>query len=259
MDAKILEKIIPFAEDLATAAAQVTRQMWRKPIPVEAKADDSPVTQADKEIERILRALIKQKFPDHGIIGEEYDPTNEKATYVWILDPIDGTSSFMIGRPTFGTLIALLENRKPILGIIDQPILGERWIGAERMDTIFNNTKSKTRNRIKLEETTLCTTSPNLFKGSDRDKFEKVREKARYTVYGGDCYSYGLLANGTVDIVLEADLKPHDFCALAPIIKGAGGIITDWSGKELTLESEGNVIACGAPHLHKQVLNLLDQ
>ncbi len=257
MDAKILEKIIPFAEDLATAAAHVTRQMWRKPIPVEAKSDASPVTMADKEIERTLRAMIQQKFPEHGVIGEEFGSKNPDARYIWMLDPIDGTSSFMIGRPIFGTLISLCENGKPILGIIDQPILGERWIGAQRMDTIFNNTKSKTRNRIKISETTLCTTSPLLFKSSDKKKFEQVREKVKYTVYGGDCYSYGLLANGTVDIVLEADLKPHDFCALVPIIKGAGGIITDWEGNELTIKSRGNVVACGASHLHEKILKLL--
>ena len=257
MDAKILEKIIPFAEELATAAAQITRRMWRKPIPVEVKEDDSPVTKADKEIERTLRAMIKQKFPEHGIIGEEFGAKNPDANLTWLLDPIDGTSSFMVGRPIFGTLISLCENGVPILGIIDQPILGERWIGAERMDTIFNNTKHKTRNRMKLGDTTLCTTSPNLFNDNDRKKFEKVREKVKYTVYGGDCYSYGLLANGTVDVVIEANLKPHDFCALVPIIKGAGGVITDWKGKDITLKSDGNVVACGAVHIHEQVRQLL--
>lgn len=258
MHAKLLEKIIPFAEELAQHAAQITRGMWRKPIPIEAKADDSPVTQADKEIERTLRAIIKQKFPEHGIIGEEYEPTNPDASLVWMLDPIDGTSSFMIGRPIFGTLIALLENGVPILGVIDQPILGERWIGAQNMATIFNNTTCRTRNILKLEQATLCTTSPDLFHGKAREAFNRVHEQVKYTVYGGDCYSYGLLASGTVDMVMESNLKPHDFCALAPIVKGAGGVYTDWQGNELTLNSEGNVIACGARHVHDQVLKLLN-
>lgn len=257
MDPKQIEELIPFVEELATKCGEITRSMFRKPIEVETKDDMSPVTHADKEIERSMRAMIQQEFPDHGIIGEELEPKDPDADLVWLIDPIDGTTSFMVGRPIFGTLISLVEKGKPILGIIDQPILGERWIGAEGMPTIFNNTQSKTRNSMRIENTTLCTTSPNLFKGEDRDKFESLREKVAYTVYGGDCYSYGLLANGSVDIVLESGLKPHDFCALAPIVTGAGGIITDWLGNELTIASDGYVIACGASHLHKEVLKLL--
>lgn len=257
MNPKLIEQLIPFVEELATKCGEITRSMFRQPIEVEVKDDLSPVTLADKEIERTMRAMIQQKFPNHGIIGEEYEPKDPDANLVWLVDPIDGTGSFMIGRPIFGTLIALVEDDVPVMGIIDQPILGERWIGAVGMPTIFNNTQAKTRNKMRLEDTTLCTTSPNLFHGDARDKFESLRERVSHTIYGGDCYSYGLVANGTVDIVLESGLNPHDFCALAPIVNGAGGVMTDWAGEPITLKSDGNVIACGARHLHNDILGLL--
>lgn len=256
---KCPEEFIPFAENLANIAGEIVRQYFRSDIPVEQKEDLSPVTLADKEVERAVRAVIRQKYPEHGIISEEFENIQEDAEYVWIIDPIDGTKSFLIGRPIFGTLIALVHKGVPILGLIDQPILGERWTGATGYATHFNYDIIETRACAELEDATLCTTSPNLFKGKHRDIFESIREQTEYVIYGGDCYNYGLLANGTVDLVLETGLSSYDFCALAPIVKGAKGIITDWEGEELTIHSDGKVIACGDKTLHAKLLPFLTQ
>ncbi len=253
------EDYIPFAEQLATIAGEIVRRYFRKPFSIEEKPDMTPVTAADREVEKNIRAAIHNAFPEHGIIGEEYESTNPGAELVWVLDPIDGTKSFLIGRPIFGTLIALLHRNKPILGIIDQPILGERWTGVEGFSTNFNYTPTRTRACATLKAAMFCTTSPSLFNEKDLPSFEHVRDNVQYVAYGGDCYSYGLLASGHVDIIVETGLKPHDFCALAPIIKGAGGVITDWAGEKLTLQSDGRVLACGDRRLHEKVLKLLGE
>ncbi len=252
------EVLIPFAEQLATMAGEIIRKYYGEAIPYNVKEDDSPVTKADKEVERSLRALIKSTYPDHGVIGEEYEPVNEDAECVWMIDPIDGTKSFMIGRPIFGTLISLLINREPVLGILDQPILGERWTGVKGYATNFNSRDIQVRPCESLQRAVLCTTSPNLFKGNDRDAFERVREASHYTVYGGDCYSYGLVAKGSVDLVIETELQPFDFCALRPIIEGARGIMTDWNGKPVTADSNGKVIVSGDKRVHEQVLEMVN-
>lgn len=252
------EDFIPFAEQLATVSGEIIRRYYRKEIPFDVKSDFTPVTLADREVETAARALIRSTHPDHGIIGEEFEPINKDAEYKWLIDPIDGTKSFMIGRPIFGTLISILKNSEPILGIIDQPILGERWTGVKGFATNFNYEPTRTRRCDKLSSAVFCTTSPNLFKGEDLQKFKKIRKASQYVVYGGDCYSYGLLSNGTVDIILESGLKPYDFCALKPIIEGSHGIITDWQGKPITLESDGRVIACGDRNLHREALELIN-
>ncbi len=166
---------IPFAEELANLSAQVIRKYYNRDIPFEVKEDASPVTKADKEVERSLRAYIRTQYPEHGIIGEEFEDTNPDAEYLWYLDPIDGTKSFMIRRPIFGTLISLVRNKQPILGLIDQPILGERWTGAQGYATNFNHSITQCRPCSCLAEAVLCTTSPNLFSEEDFAKFESVR------------------------------------------------------------------------------------
>lgn len=253
----IPESFIPFVEQLANASGHIIRQYYKRDISYEVKEDMSPVTEADKEVERALRALILASYPEHGVIGEEFEPSNPKAEYQWYIDPIDGTKSFMIGRPIFGTLIALVKGDMPWIGVIDQPILGERWSGVRGFATDFNSRPVETRGCPSLASAVLCTTSPNLFIGEDYVKFEKIRQKAHYTVYGGDCYSYGLLASGRVDIVVETGLKTHDFLALKPIIEGAKGIMTDWNGNPITTHSDGRVIACGDKRTHKEALKML--
>ena len=252
------EDFIPFAEQLATISGEIARKYYRKDIGMETKEDFSPVTLADREIEQSIRAIIRNTYPEYGIIGEEFEPVNEDAEYKWLIDPIDGTKSFMIGRPIFGSLISLVYKDEPILGIIDQPILGERWTGVNGFATNFNYQPTEIRKCNSLDQAILCTTSPNLFTGADYELFEKARKKSQYVVYGGDCYSYGLLANGFVDVVIETGLKPYDFCALVPVVKGAKGIITDWQGNNIDANSSGRIIACGDRRVHQEILELIN-
>lgn len=247
------------AEALADASGMVIRRYYRTPVAVDNKEDTSPVTIADREAEQTIRVMVRQTYPDHGVVGEEFGASNPSAEYQWVIDPIDGTKSFLIGRPIFGTLIALTHQGTPLLGVIDQPIAGERWVGVAGQGTWLNGKLVKTRACASVEEAVVCTTGPQYFPENKWNAFQQVATKARYTVYGGDCYSYALLAMGLVDIVIETGLKPHDFCALVPVVTNAGGVLVDWEGKELTLQSEGSVIALGDKHLLPQVQKLLRQ
>jgi inositol-phosphate phosphatase / L-galactose 1-phosphate phosphatase / histidinol-phosphatase len=251
------EEFIDFAEKLAAAARPVIRRHFRTPIAVDAKADNSPVTIADRDAEAAMRALIAEHYPDHGILGEEFGSENLDAEFIWVLDPIDGTRSFITGRPIFGTLIALVRSGIPILGIIDQAVLDERWIGAAGRKTLFNGEPLQTRPCPDLASAVLSTTSPDLFDASEAPAFRRLAARTDTVIYGGDCYQYALLASGFADLVVEAGLKPYDFCALAPVIAGAGGVVTDWRGNQITIESKGDIIAVGDPELLAPALNLL--
>jgi len=235
------------AECLADAAGAVIRRYFRTPVAIDDKADASPVTIADREAETAMRALTETAFPGHGIIGEEHGRVRADAEYVWVLDPIDGTKAFITGKPLFGTLIALVHRGVPVLGIIDQPVTGERWIGIRGEPTRFNGALIAARRCGGLDRATLSTTSPDLFHGADAAAFARLAKRCKLTVYGGDCYAYGLVASGFIDLVVEAGLKSYDFCALAPIVAGAGGAMADWQGKPLTLASDGRVVAAGDP------------
>ncbi|OHC77798.1 MAG: histidinol-phosphatase [Rhodospirillales bacterium RIFCSPLOWO2_12_FULL_58_28] len=252
-----LDEFIEWAGRMADAAAPVAMKYFRSGVAIDRKADLSPVTAADREAESAMRAVIGEAFPDHGVIGEEHGKIRADAEYVWVLDPIDGTKSFVTGKPLFGTLIALTRNGKPIVGVIDMPALKERWTGAEGRPTLYNDRPVKARPCSDMAEAWLYATSPQMFTGDDFRAFERLREKSRSAVYGADCYAYGLLANGTVDIVCEAGLQPYDFCALSPVIKGAGGVFTDWQGEELTIRSNGRVLAAGDRKIHAQALEAL--
>lgn len=246
------------AKRLADAAGEAIRPYFRASFTSESKADRSPVTQADRAAEAAMRAIIEAERPHDGIIGEEYGVTREGAERRWVLDPIDGTRSFMTGRPIFGTLIALLEGETPVVGIIDQPVLRERWVGARGAPTLFNGAKVQTRHCAAMAEAHLGTTSPYLFDAATRPGFETVAAVASNVVLGGDCYSYGLLALGQLDLVIESGLKLHDFAALVPVVEGAGGRMCDWSGASLGAASDGRVIAAGSAELIPAVLDLLN-
>ena len=237
--------LVPFAERLADAAGAAIRPYFRTPFEVEMKSDLSPVTAADRASETAIRQLIEAHYPDHGIIGEEFGAVRESARFVWVLDPIDGTRAFIAGRPLFGTLIALLDNGVPVLGIIDQPIAGDRWVGATGRQTLFNGNPATTRQCPTIAAAYVGTTSPQAFAPADFDLFERLRGQVREILYGGDCHNYGLLASGWLDLVVESGLKLHDFAALVPVIEGAGGIMRDWSGQPLHSRSDGRVIAAG--------------
>ena len=248
---------IGFAHTLADASGGIIRRHFRTPFSVEDKEDASPVTVADREAERAMRALIAERYPRHGIVGEEFGNERPDADEVWVLDPIDGTRAFVAGKPIFGTLIALLREGRPLLGIIDQPVLGERWVGAAGTASRFCGDPIETRSCAGLGRAVLNTTSPDLFHGADRDAFARLSARVRSTLYGGDCYAYGLLASGHIDLVVEAGLKTYDYCALVPVVEGAGGRITDWEDSPLHADSDGRVIAAGDGRVHAEALELL--
>jgi inositol-phosphate phosphatase / L-galactose 1-phosphate phosphatase / histidinol-phosphatase len=248
---------LALANDLADAAGAAIRPYFRQPLRVDDKPDRSPVTDADRAAEAVMRQLITARFPDHGIIGEEYGRERADAEFVWVLDPIDGTKSFISGVPLFGTLIALARRGRPLLGVIDQPIQRERWIGADGRATTFNGAPVRCRACANLAAATVFATSPDMFIDKDADGFRRLGRAAKLVRYGADCYAYGLLALGLIDLVVEASLKPYDFSALAPIITGAGGIATDWHGRELSLASDGRIVAAGDRRVHAAALALL--
>lgn len=251
-------ELLAFVARLADASGAVIRRYFRTPITVDDKADNSPVTIADREVEQTLRAMIANTYPEHGIYGEEFGQSQCDAEYVWVIDPIDGTKSFITGKPFFGTLIALLHHGKPVLGVLDQPILQERWIGGQNVPTTFNGQTITVRSCSTLSKAALCATSPHMFVTPEQVAgFAQVRDQVKMPLYGGDCYAYGLLAMGFVDIVIEASLSPYDYCALVPIVQGAGGTMTDWQGQALGLQSNGCVIAAGDIEVHTQALTQL--
>ena len=252
-----LDAFLALAADLADAAGEAIRPYFRQPIRVDDKADLSPVTVADRAAETAMRRLIAARFPDHGIIGEEFGPEREDAPFVWVLDPIDGTKSFISGVPLFGTLIALTERGRPVLGIIDQPISRERWVGAAGRATTFNGNPVRCRPCASLSAATVFATSPDMFRGPDAAAFSRVAAAAKLVRFGADCYAYGLLAHGLIDLVIESSLKPYDFSAMVPVVEGAGGIATDWQGAPLSLASDGRVLVAGARNAHRQALALL--
>jgi histidinol phosphatase-like enzyme (inositol monophosphatase family) len=248
---------LALAARLADAAGAAIRPFFRQPFSMEAKADASPVTEADRAAEAAMRAILAAERSDDGIIGEEYGREREDAGRVWVLDPIDGTRSFVAGRPIFGTLIALLENGRPVLGVIDQPINGERWIGAAGRPTTLNGVAVRTRACAGVAQAHVATTGPAYFTEASYAAFDRVRAAARDTLWGGDCYNYGLLAAGHLDLVIEDGLKIYDFAALVPVVEGAGGRMTDWQGQPLHRDSAGQVIAAGAPALITETVALL--
>ncbi len=249
-----------FAGLLADASGEILRAGFKTNFNIEQKEDSSPVTQIDIEVERRIRSLIEAEFPEHGIVGEEFGNIREKSHYQWVIDPIDGTKSFIAGNTTFTTLIALLHDGKPIIGIIDQPILRERWAAISGQKTLFNNTPLPIlANKTTLKAAKISTTSIGYFTPEQEKKFIGLRAIAANTSIGGDAYAYGLLASGKMGIVVDAGMKPYDYCALTPIIEGVGGIISDWQGKPLTLDSDGSVIACASKELFEEALLILNK
>jgi histidinol phosphatase-like enzyme (inositol monophosphatase family) len=254
---------IALANRLAGAAGEAIRPYWRGEIGLETKGDASPVTLADRAAEEAMRRILTAEAGRDGIEGEEFGIERESANRRWVLDPIDGTTSFVAGRPIFGTLIALLKDGFPVLGVIDQPILGERWVGAIGVGTTFNGAEVRTRPCRELSDALLATTSPSLFDDHAAEHFMALAQKAahRRMIWGGDCYNYALLASGQIDLVCEAGLKLHDFAALVPVVEGAGGTMADWNGDPLHAGSAdgsgAHVIALGDPARLEDVVEAL--
>ncbi|WP_375381678.1 inositol monophosphatase family protein [uncultured Sphingomonas sp.] len=245
---------IALALRLADAAGAAIRPWFRRlGDSVELKADASPVTAADREAEAAMRRLLDAEAPGDGVIGEEYGEKPGITGRQWVLDPIDGTHSFTVGRAIFGTLVALVEDGWPVLGIIDQPVQRERWLGVTGRATTLNGVAIRTRPCRALAGATIATTSPHLFEDADVPRFLALvgavsgGRPRQGPVYGGDCYNYGLLAAAHLDLVCESGLKLYDFAALVPVVEGAGGRMCDWSGEPLTADSAGDVLAVGDP------------
>ncbi|HEV7232607.1 MAG TPA: inositol monophosphatase family protein, partial [Sphingorhabdus sp.] len=230
---------IALANRLANAAGAAIRPFFRSNFAHESKIDASPVTEADRAAELAIRAILDTEYPHDAIIGEEYGSKAGTSGRTWVLDPIDGTVSFMVGRPIFGTLIALLEDGWPVLGVIDQCVSGERWLGAAGHQTTLNGEPVHTRSCRTLSDATLASSGPQYFGEHDAGHFMALAAKTAHKrmVWGGDCYNYGLLATGQIDLVVEAGLKLHDFAALVPVIEGSGGMMCDWTGEPLHAES----------------------
>ncbi len=254
-----MDRLVAAAEAAADVAGAVIRPFFRAQVEADLKADRSPVTIADRSAELAIRAVLTERFPDHGIEGEEFGLDRPDAGLRWVLDPIDGTRAFITGRPIFGTLIALLEDAQPILGVIDQPVTGERWIGAAGRPTVFRGSfggRPGCRRCALLGRAELSCTSPGLL-GERRPAWQRLAGAVRRVSWGGDCYAYGLLALGHIDVIAEADLKVWDWAALVPIIEGAGGRITDWEGQKLRPDGGGHALAVGDPALLEPAVALL--
>jgi inositol-phosphate phosphatase/L-galactose 1-phosphate phosphatase/histidinol-phosphatase len=259
-----IDDILDLAGRLADAARPGILAHFRSGIGHIAKGDESPVTEADRAAERIMRDMIEAERPDDGIFGEEFGVKNPEADTVWILDPIDGTKAFITGKPVFGILIGVVRNGRAIAGVTDAPATGDRWVGGQGRNTLFNGQVVTTRKGRNLDEAWLTATSPEMFKGPHKARFEALMAATHYTTFGSECQGYGQLACGWVDLVCEDTLAPYDYAALIPIIEGAGGIITDWSGNPLTFaagadDKKHSVIASGDEALHKASVDILSK
>lgn len=249
-----------FIDRLATVSGETILPFFRTMLSVDNKAPAhfDPVTEADRAAEAAMRKLIKSAFPDHGIVGEEFGDERADAEYVWVLDPIDGTKSFIAGFPVWGTLIALTRQGAPAFGMMHQPFISERFTGdggGAQYRGPSGQRALQVRRCANLSEATLFTTSPLLMNESDRALFERVQKEVRLSRYGGDCYAYCMLAAGHLDLVIETDLKPYDIAALIPIVTGAGGIVTTWDGKPA--QHGGRIIAAGDRRVHEAAMKML--
>src|SRR5438552_5452422 len=251
-----------FVEELAAKSGEVILPFFRTSLSIDNKSTAGhfyPVTASDRAAEAAMRVLIRRTFPPHGIVGEEFGSEREDAEYVWVLDPIDGTKSFIAGFPIWGTLIALLHKGTPVFGMMHQPYIGERFSGDNGSANYAGPTGERrlsVRRCASLKEATAYTTSPLLMNATDRAQFAKIEGAVKLTRYGGDCYSYCMLAAGHLDLVVETELKPYDIAALIPIITGAGGIVTNWNGGPA--QAGGRIIAAGDPRVHEAAMKLLN-
>ncbi|WP_428698474.1 histidinol-phosphatase [Stappia sp.] len=254
------EDLAAFADRLCAASAEAILPHFRTDLSVGNKEQGGfdPVTIADRAGETAIRELIEASYPGHGILGEEHGSVRLDAEHVWVLDPIDGTRAFICGLPTWGTLIGLNRHGKPVFGVMDQPYVAERFYGDGRSAWLSHRGTRralKTRDCASLSDAIICTTHPGLFRGAERDIYQEIERTVRTARYGTDCYGYCMVASGQVDLVIETGLQPYDIVALAPIIEGAGGAVTNWSGGSPA--NGGQILATGDRRLHDQVLAML--
>lgn len=252
-----MERIAAFANRLADASRELLLDAARQSFRGEVKADNSPVTEVDKAVESRLREMIGQEFPDHGILGEEHGAHLPDSEFVWVLDPIDGTLPFLAGIPVYGTLIALARDGVPIFGVIEMPATGQRWVGGEGIATTRNDEPVRVRACAELASALLSTSNPDLLSSDELQSFERLKPNVRWCIYGGSCLAYAQVASGRIDVGLDGGFDPFDYCALVPVITGAGGIITDWEGAPLNVRSGGRILAAGDSAVHSEALRIL--
>jgi inositol-phosphate phosphatase/L-galactose 1-phosphate phosphatase/histidinol-phosphatase len=249
---------IGLALDMSVTARKIALKYFRNNTDIQSKVDGSPVTLADTEIEAMMKDKLNHFFPGHGVIGEETGSKGLSCDYVWLLDPIDGTKAFITGKPLFGILIALLYKGKPILGIIDQPFIGERWVGALSMPTTYNGQIKKVAVDKPLSEMFMYTANPEMHEGKYKVGFQQLCRSVKLVQYNADCYAYGLLSMGQVDLVIEQHLKPYDVMGLIPIVEGSGGYICNWKGETITLDNfDGTLIAGSSKERVLEALEIL--
>jgi myo-inositol-1(or 4)-monophosphatase len=252
------DRFIGLANELADAARPIAARYFRTQVAIDDKTDNSPVTIADREAETAMRDLLTRHVPEHGVFGEEHGAVRTDAEYVWVLDPIDGTKSFISGMPVWGTLIALTRLGEPVFGLMHQPFMRETFSGdglAADYRGPAGKRSLRSRSCTGLSDAILFTTSPLLMNETDRAAFRKVEATVKLSRYGGDCYAYCMLAAGHIDLVIETELKPYDILPLIPILAGAGAVVTSWDGGPAALG--GRVIAAGDARVHAAALELL--
>ncbi len=251
------DELLDIAMAVSEAARPVPLGYFRKPLEIIAKADESPVTVADRETERVMRALLAERVPDHGIFGEEHGRERLDSRFVWVLDPIDGTKSFITGFPLFNNLIAVLDQGRPVVGVVDTPAIGERYHAARGKGAWFNGQRINTSGCTSLAEAVVYMAGHSPADPAEAARFAHLEDKGRLQRRGYDAYVYALLAAGHLDLMVETDLQPYDHLALVTLIEEAGGAITDWSGNPLGLDSRGDVLAAATPELHAEALAVL--
>ncbi len=257
VDQQPISEYLEFANLIADHARDIARQYHRKPKKQWRKPDDTWVTEADCKIEQMARELVGHHYPEHEFFGEEFGDSTAQGQLKWCLDPIDGTIPFVYGMPTYGVLIALTQSSVPIVGVIEVPAMLERWCGAKLLPSTWQGEICKTNRGQTLAKAAVFATSIDMFSDEEREVFNLVSHHAKERRFGADCYAYGLLASGWVDVIMESDMKPYDLMALVPVIEGAGGVISDWEGNPLTLNSSLQVLATSNSSLHDECLKLI--
>jgi inositol-phosphate phosphatase / L-galactose 1-phosphate phosphatase / histidinol-phosphatase len=251
------DSCVTLAHQLADAASKITLAYFRTILKIEDKPDESPVTRADRETEATLRRMINATFPTHGIIGEEYGTENEDAEFVWALDPIDGTVSFINGVPLFTTIVGLLKEGVPWFGLVDQPVLKDRWAGGAGSPTTLNGEPARVRECGNLNQASVYITTPDMFSSDELARVDRLGEAVKLRRFGGtDCYHYGMVASGWTDMVCEK-LSVYEYGAMVPIITNAGGVMTDWQGAALTGTKGRQVLASGDRRVHDAAIAVL--
>ena len=251
------QKFLEFAETLADASREMLLAAAKLIPEVELKADASFVTSSDKAVEAKLREMIADAFPDHGILGEEFESTNVDAEFVWVLDPIDGTAPFIAGIPVYGTLIGLAWMGKPFIGVMDHPATADRWIGVAHLFAKRNGQAVRVKSCASLDQAFVTCSNPDFMTEGEHARFTTLRKLVPYVQYGGSCFSYGTLASGRTDLAVDSGLEPFDVYASAAIIQGAGGYMTDWDGRDISLDWKGKVVAAGDRDCLDAAINIL--